>query len=49
LEFVLLGDKGKAWWDGLSGLCAGFRLRVGYLDQTAVEELTRWLLNPNLG
>jgi hypothetical protein len=49
LEFVLPGDEGKAWWEGLSGLCAGFGLRVGYLDQTAVEELTRWLLNPNLG
>jgi hypothetical protein len=49
LEFVLPGDEGKAWWEGLSGLCAGFGVRVGYLDQTAVEELTRWLLNPNLG
>jgi hypothetical protein len=49
LEFVLPGDEGKAWWEGLSGLCAGFGLRVGYLDQAAIEELTRWLLNPNLG
>jgi hypothetical protein len=48
LEFVLPGDEGKAWWEGLSGVCAGFGLRVRYLDQAAIEELTRWLLNPNL-
>jgi hypothetical protein len=48
LEFVLPGNEGLAWWEGLSGLCAGFGLRVGYLDQTAIEELTRWVLNPNL-
>ena len=48
LEFVLPGDEGIAWWDGLSGLCAGFGLRVQYLDRTAIEQLTRWVLNPNL-
>ena len=48
LEFVLSGDEGVAWWEGLSGLCAGFGLRVRYLDQAAVEGLTRWVLNPNL-
>lgn len=48
LEFVLPGDEGLAWWEGLSGLCAGFGLRVRYLDQTAVQELTRWILNPTL-
>ena len=32
----------------LSGLCAGFGLRIRYLDQTAIEGLTRWVLNPNL-
>ena len=48
LEFVLPGDEGVAWWEGLSGLCAGFGLRVRYLDQAAVEGLTRWVLNPNL-
>jgi hypothetical protein len=49
LEFVLPGDEGVAWWEGLSGLCAGFGLRVRYLDQPAVEGLTHWVLNPNLG
>ncbi|HRJ57457.1 MAG TPA: hypothetical protein PLV64_14305 [Anaerolineales bacterium] len=48
LEFVLPGDEGVAWWEGLSGLCAGFGLRIRYLDQAAIEGLTRWVLNPNL-
>lgn len=48
LEFVLPGDEGLAWWDGLTGLCAGFGLRVGYLEQAGIEELTRWALNPSL-
>ena len=48
LEFVLPGDEGIAWWEGLSGLCAGFGLRIRYLDQNAIEGLTRWVLNPNL-
>ena len=48
LEFVLPGDEGIAWWDGLHGLCAGFGLRISYLDQVAIETLARWILNPNL-
>jgi hypothetical protein len=56
LEFVLPGDEGKAlsggewgaWWEGLYGLCAGFGLRIQYLDQNAIESLTRWVLNPKL-
>lgn len=56
LEFVLPGDEGKAlrgsewvaWWEGLTGLCAGFGLRVNYLEQGEIETLTRWVLNPNL-
>ncbi len=47
-EFVLPGDEGIAWWEGLAGLCAGFGLRIRYLDQNAIEGLTRWMLNPNL-
>lgn len=48
LEFVLPGDEGIAWWEALKGLCAGFGLKVRYLDQSAIEGLTRWILNPNL-
>jgi hypothetical protein len=47
-EFVLPGAEGIAWWEGLTGLCVGFGLKVRYLDQSAVEGLTRWVLNPNL-
>jgi len=48
LEFMLPGDEGIAWWEGVSGLCASFGLRVRYLDQASIEGLTRWVLNPNL-
>ena len=48
LEFVLPGEEGTAWWEGLAGLCAGFGLRVRYLDQREVEDLARWVLNPSL-
>jgi len=48
LEFVLPGDEGMAWWEGLTGLCAGFGLRVNYLAQREIETLTRCVLNPSL-
>jgi hypothetical protein len=35
LEFVLPGDEGVAWWDGLACLCAGFRIQ--YIEQSAIE------------
>jgi hypothetical protein len=48
LEFVLPGDEGIAWWRGLVGLCAGFGLRVRYLDRSSIEKLIQWIMNPNL-
>ena len=48
LEFVPPGDEGIAWWEGVSGLCSGFGLRVHYLDQADIDSLIRWVLNPNL-
>jgi len=48
LEFVLSGEEGKAWWEGLTGLCAGFGLRARFLNRQEVEELARWVLNPSL-
>lgn len=48
LEGVLPGDEGMAWWEGLGGLCAGFGLKVRYLDRSAIEGLARWVFNPNL-
>jgi hypothetical protein len=48
LEFVLPGDEGIAWWEGLGGLCASFGIRVRYLNQGDIELLARWVLNPDL-
>ena len=48
LEFVLPGEEGIAWWQGLDGLCTGFGLKIRYLDQAAIETLARWILNPSL-
>jgi hypothetical protein len=48
LEFVQPGEEGLAWWEGLTGLCAGFGLRVCYLEQGGIEELTRWMFNLDL-
>ncbi len=48
LEFVQPGEEGLAWWEGLSGLCAGFGVRVNNLNYGEVEGLTRWVLNPTL-
>jgi hypothetical protein len=48
LEFVLPGDEGIAWWEGMSGLCAGFGIVVRYLNQPEIEALARWILNPDL-
>jgi hypothetical protein len=48
LDFVLSGDEGIAWWEGLNGLCTGFGLRIRYLEQAAIEELTRWMFSSRL-
>ena len=48
LEFVLPGDQGLAWWEGLSGVCGSFGIRIRYLSQSDIESLTRWIFNPNL-
>jgi hypothetical protein len=48
LEFVLPGEEGMAWWEGLTGLYVGFGLRLSYLEQKQIEELTRWVMNPIL-
>jgi len=48
IEFVLPGEEGISWWEGLNGLCAGFGLKLRYLDQVEIDGLTRWMLNPSL-
>ncbi len=48
LEFVLPGDEGVAWWEGLSGVCASFGLRIHYLSHEDVEVLARGIFSPHL-
>jgi len=48
LEFVLPGDEGIAWWEGVSGLCSGFGIRLHYLNHSELEDLTRWIFDPVL-
>jgi hypothetical protein len=48
LEFVLPGEEGMAWWDGLNGLCAGFGLHICYLDEQAIQSLFGWVFNISL-
>ena len=48
LEFVLPGDEGIAWWEGLTGLCASFGLQMRFLDQADITAITYWMLNPKL-
>lgn len=47
-EFVLPGDEGIAWWEGLVGACAGFGLKVRFLDPDLVRELYHWVLDPDM-
>ena len=49
LEFVFPGDEGLAWWDGMSGLCQGFGIRVAPLSAEQIQALARWVFNPVLG
>jgi hypothetical protein len=49
LESVFSGEEGIAWWDGLSGLCQGFGVRIAYLDTQQIQELLQWFFAPALG
>jgi hypothetical protein len=46
IEFILPGDEGLAWWEGLSGVCAAFGVQVKYLDEKDIQELAYRILNP---
>jgi hypothetical protein len=48
LEFVLPGDEGVAWWEGVRGVCAGFGIQLHYLDHSEIENLMRWIFDPTL-
>jgi hypothetical protein len=45
LEFVIPGDEGVAWWEGLNGLCQGFGLRFSPLSSEDILVLSRRILN----
>lgn len=49
MEFVYPGEEGIAWWEGLSGLCQGFGIRIAYLDNQQIQKLLHWFLAPDLG
>ncbi len=45
LEFVYPGEEGVAWWEGLSGLCQGFGVRIHYLTTSDVQTLLKLVFN----
>ena len=46
IEFILPGDEGLAWWEGLTGVCTTFGVQVKYLDAKEVQELAYRIMNP---
>lgn len=49
LEFVLPGDEGLAWWEGLPGLWQPFGLRLSPLSADELGQLAHQIFNPALG
>jgi hypothetical protein len=49
LEFARPGDEGMAWWEGLPGLLQAYGLRFRPLSPDEIQELARWIFNPELG
>ena len=39
IEFILPGDEGLAWWEGLTGVCTAFGVQVKYLNAEEIQEL----------
>jgi hypothetical protein len=48
LEFVFPGEEGIAWWEGLSGLCQGFGVRIVYQPVAEIQALLKWIFAPAL-
>lgn len=46
IEFILPGDEGLAWWEGLTGVCTTFGVQVKYLDAKEIQELAYRIMNP---
>jgi len=49
IEFVLPGEEGLAWWEGLSGVCGSYGVQVKYLGAKEIQELAYRIFNPGLG
>jgi hypothetical protein len=45
LEFVLPGDEGLAWWEGVRGIGRSFGIRLVYLRADEISFLQRKLFN----
>lgn len=48
LEFVYPGEEGLAWWEGLSGLCQGFGVRIACQPASEIQTLLKWVFAPSL-
>jgi hypothetical protein len=48
LEFLSPGDEGVAWWDGLPRLMRTYGVKVELLSPDEIQELARWIFNPEL-
>ena len=46
IEFILPGDEGLAWWEGLTGVCTDFGVQVKYLNAEEIQELAYRIMNP---
>jgi len=46
IEFVLPGEEGLAWWEGLSGVFASYGVQIKYLGAEEIQEYDYRILNP---
>jgi len=46
IEFILPGDEGLAWWEGLTSVCTAFGVQVKYLNAEEIQELAYRIMNP---
>jgi len=46
IEFILPGDEGLAWWEGLTGVCTAFGVQVKYLNAEEIQQLAYRIMNP---
>ena len=46
IEFILPGDEGLAWWEGLTGVCTAFGVQVKYLSAEEIQQLAYRIMNP---